>query len=144
MDDPAAAIRGGKNVTFRLEQSDFTSWLERYREAWESRDPGRAAGLFTQDASYRETPFDAPMRGRAEIEGYWAKAVAGQKDVRFSYEIFACADDQGICRWHAAFMGVPGGEKIDLDGIFRCRFADPAQVATFEEWWHIRVVPAGD
>jgi hypothetical protein len=142
MVDPVRAIRGAAKVTFRLEQSDFTAWLERYRQAWESRDPVRAAEIFAADASYRETPFDPPMRGRAEIEDYWAKAVAGQKDVRFTYEVIACAQDQGICRWHAAFTGVPGGEAIDLDGIFRCRFADPAQVATFDEWWHIKVVPA--
>ena len=125
-----------------LTTSEFSAWLEGYRAAWEERDPARAAALFTESASYRETPYDPPMQGRAAIEEYWAKAVSGQKDVTFRYEVIACTGDRGVCWWHAAFTGVSGGEAIDLDGIFHCRFADPDRVAAFEEWWHIRVVPA--
>jgi hypothetical protein len=126
-------------MSFELDRHDFARWLEGYREAWERSEPARAAALFTETASYRETPFDPPMEGRAAIEDYWAKAVAGQKDIRFTYEVLACADDVGLCRWHVAFTGVPGGEAIDLDGIFRCRFAEAGLVETFEEWWHIHV-----
>ena len=128
-------------MTYSLTDTAFAEWLEGYRAAWEQRDPALAAALFTEDASYRETPYDEPMQGREAIRDYWARVVAGQKDVRFTYEILACAGAEGVCRWHAAFTGVPGGEAIDLDGIFRCRFADAAHVDRFQEWWHIRILP---
>jgi hypothetical protein len=80
------------------------------------------------------------MVGTDAIADYWKKAVAAQSDVQFTWEILACAGDEGLCHWHCAFTGVPGGEAIDLDGIFRCRFADPRRVADFREWWHVRVV----
>ena len=128
-------------MTYSLTDTAFAEWLEGYRTAWEQRDPALAAALFTEDASYRETPYDEPMQGREAIRDYWARVVAGQKDVRFTYEIFACAGAEGVCRWHAAFTGVPGGEAINLDGIFRCRFADQRHVDRLEEWWHIRIVP---
>jgi len=127
-----------------LEESAFAAWLDAYKAAWEKRDPAAAAELFTPDATYRETPFDAPIEGRKGIAAYWAKAVAGQEDVRFSYEIIACAGDEGLCHWHCAFAARPGGGRVDLDGIFRCRFAEAGQVDRFEEWWHVRVAsPAG-
>ena len=132
-------------MSFALDRAAFGAWLEGYKQAWEARDPARAAALFTPDATYSETPFDLPLEGQAAIADYWAKAVAGQANVAFTYEILACAGNEGLCRWHAAFTGVPGGEAIDLDGIFRCRFDDAcvALVDRFEEWWHIRVVPSG-
>ncbi len=131
-------------MTYRLEESAFTAWLEAYKAAWQTRDPAAAAALFTPAASYHEMPFDPPIEGTEGIAAYWAKAVAGQKDVRFTYEILACAGDEGICHWHCAFSGTAGGETIELDGILRCRFADPDHVDRFQEWWHVHVTAASD
>ena len=126
-------------MTYRLDEATFDAWLGGYKAAWEARDPAAAAALFTADASYHEMPFDEPIVGTEAIAAYWAQAVAGQEDVLFTYEILACSDDEGLCHWHCAFTGVPGGAKIDLDGIFRCRFADGARVDRFQEWWHVRI-----
>ena len=125
-----------------LDDAAFAAWLDRYKAAWEQRDPAAAADLFTETASYRETPYDPPFEGRAAIEAYWAKAVAGQRDVRFSHEVLACAENRGLCRWHATFTAAAGGDTIDLDGIFHCRFADERRVDAFEEWWHLKATPA--
>lgn len=129
-------------MTVALDPAAFTTWLEGYKAAWETRDPDAAAALFTEDATYREMPYAPAFEGREAIHAYWAKVTSGQKGVTFTYEVIACAGNEGVCQWHAAFTAVPGGEAIDLDGIFRCRFAEPGKVGTFEEWWHIQVVPA--
>ena len=121
----------------------FAAWLDRYRTAWEQRDPAAAAALFTADATYRETPFDPPpFEGREAIRDYWARTVAGQRDVRFSSDVLACADDRGICHWNASFTAAATGAKLELDGIFHCRFADDEHVSSFEEWWHLKMTPA--
>ncbi len=125
-----------------LTQSDFAAWLDQYKKAWEERDPKLAAAIFTPGASYRETPFVAPMEGQQAIEDYWRGAVSGQSDVRFSYEILACAGMKGIAHWRATFKGVPAGDSITLDGLFCCDFASPDRVQRLEEWWHIEIVPA--
>lgn len=128
-------------MSYHLTHAAFAAWLDGYKAAWESRNPAAAAALFTPDASYYEMPFDPSIMGEEAIADYWTSAVAGQEKILFTYEILACAGDAGICHWHCAFTGVPGGEAIDLDGIFHCRFADEALVADFREWWHVRVVP---
>lgn len=127
-----------------LDARAFGAWLDGYKAAWESRDAAAAAALFAEDATYRETPFDPPMEGRAAIADYWTRVTSGQRDVRFGYEILACDGDTGLCRWHAAFVGIPGGEAIELDGIFRCGFTEERLVDRFEEWWHIRISPPAD
>ena len=128
-------------MTYRLDEAAFAAWLDSYKAAWEARDPAAAAALFTPDATYHEMPFDAPIQGTQGIAAYWAKAVAGQESIFFTYDIFACAGDEGFCHWHCAFTGRPGGERIELDGVFRCRFAEPGQVDRFQEWWHVAVRP---
>jgi ketosteroid isomerase-like protein len=124
-----------------LRAEDFEAWLNRYKAAWEQRDAALAGALFTEDATYREKPYDPPFEGREAIEAYWTNVVSGQRDVLFTFEILACAQKTGLCHWHTAFKSADGSQSIELDGIFRCRFATPQQVETFEEWWHVKVQP---
>lgn len=51
-------------------------WLEAYKRAWERRDANAAAALFTEDATYHEKPYDAPLRGAAGVHEYWTKVTA--------------------------------------------------------------------
>lgn len=125
-----------------IDNAGFADWLDRYKAAWEGRDAAAAGALFAEDATYRETPYDEPFSGRAAIEAYWAKVTSGQQDIAFTYEVIACAGDEGVAQWHCTFTATPGGETIDLDGVFRCGFATDGLVRRFEEWWHIRVTPA--
>lgn len=125
-----------------IDAAAFSAWLDRYKQAWEARDAALAGALFTEDASYHEMPFDAPMQGRAAIEAYWTRVTATQTNVRFTYDLLSCAGAQGICHWHATFNSAPGGETIDLDGVFVCEFADARTVKALQEWWHVRVTPA--
>ena len=128
-------------MSVELDKAAFSAWLDGYKAAWEERDPPAAAALFTETATYREAPYDPPFEGRAAIEAYWAKAVSGQRDVRFSHEVLACAGDRGVAKWHATFQAAEGGDTIDLDGIFHCRFETDRLVGRFEEWWHLKVTP---
>ncbi len=125
-----------------IDAAAFSAWLDRYKQAWEERNAGLASALFTEDASYHEMPFDAPIMGRAAIEAYWTRITATQSNIRFSYEVLSCTGDRGICTWRAAFASAPGGEAIDLDGVFVCDFADARTVNALREWWHVRVSPA--
>lgn len=127
-----------------LDEAAFGAWLDAYKKAWESRDADAAARLFTEDATYRETPFDAPMAGREAIRAYWARVTAGQRDIIFGHDRIVCSGDEGLCHWTASFLTDPGGDRIQFDGLFRCRFAETGQVRVFEEWWHMKVTPAAE
>ncbi len=138
----AAACAQQPTPAPRLTAEAFTAWLERYKAAWENRDASAAGALFSEDASYHEMPFDTPFVGRAEIEAYWARVTAPQSDIRFSHDVIACAGDQGVAHWRAAFNA--GGAAVELDGVFVCQFsADASAVVALREWWHVRSTPPG-
>lgn len=96
--------------------------------------------LFSDTATYRETPFDDPMRGRHEIREYWQNGAAeAQKDVEFSSQVWAVKSDTAIAGWQARFIRKASGVRVELDGIFRLVFSKEQgnlRCTTLEEWWH--------
>jgi nuclear transport factor 2 (NTF2) superfamily protein len=121
---------------------DFDRWLRTYGRAWTSRDPALVVTLFTEDASYHETPFGEPARGIEGIREYWTANTRVQQDVRFSYEILALWDGRGVARWWAEYTRVPSGTRARLDGVFLLEFADDGRCRRLREWWHRRDEPA--
>ena len=116
----------------------FDSWLGAYGDAWEARDPRAAAELFSADATYQETPFEEPARGREAIAQYWSRVTRGHQQVRFDHEVLAVTEDMGIARWWASFDSVHLGARVELDGIFVVRMGAEGMCKEFREWWHYR------
>ena len=119
-------------------EETFDSWLQAYGRAWESKDPAAAAELFSDDATYRETPFDEPARGRESIAEYWARVTARQEAIRFCHEVLMVAGDMGIARWWASFRRIRSGTPVELDGVFVIRMDADGRCEEFREWWHLR------
>ena len=113
-------------------------WLARYEEAWEQRDPARAAALFTENAPYYEKPFDAPKAGRNGIRDYWAAVTADQRDVDFTSSVVAVNGRTGIARWNAKLKSASSGVRVELDGVFVLTFDDGGLCSELREWWHVR------
>ncbi|MBI4481596.1 MAG: nuclear transport factor 2 family protein [Acidobacteria bacterium] len=116
----------------------FRSWLDAYGRAWETRDPQAAADLFTQDATYQETPFDEPLRGRAAIRDYWSHVPRSQEQIRFDYDILAVTGNVGIAQWRASFVRLPSKTGVQLNGIFVVCLDAENRCKVFREWWHRR------
>lgn len=125
-----------------MTRQDVQDWLDEYGRAWVKGDPDQAAGLFSDIATYRETPFANPMRGRREIRDYWQKNAAdAQKDVEFASQVWAVENDTAIASWQARFTEKVSGARIELDGMFRLVFSNEQgtfQCTLLEEWWHSR------
>jgi len=114
------------------------AWLARYGEAWQQRDPARAAALFTENATYHEMPFESPKAGRAGIREYWAKVTHDQRDVRFSSQVLAVDGQVGVAHWSASFTAASSGVRVELDGSFVLTFDDGGLCSALREWWHVR------
>jgi uncharacterized protein (TIGR02246 family) len=118
------------------------AWLARYEEAWEQRDPARAATLFTENAAYHELPFDAPKAGRSGIRDYWASVTADQRNVDFQWQVVAVNGQTGVARWSAKLTSASSGTRVELDGIFVLTFEDGGLLCSeLREWWHVKTGP---
>ena len=50
-----------------------TAWIDNYRRAWESNDPGDIGGLFAEDAAYFTEPYAKLCLGREQIVEQWLR-----------------------------------------------------------------------
>lgn len=138
MSASAAATRSRGDATPNLES--LRRWLDAYGRAWETRDPDAAVELFAEDASYRETPFDEPMRGREAIRRYWSQVPEHQRDIEFGYEVLSARP--ALARWWASYIAVALGEPTKLDGIFLLEFDPEGRCSSLREWWHAHPRPS--
>ncbi|RIH83025.1 SnoaL-like domain protein [Calidithermus terrae] len=118
-----------------LRREGLERWLRALGQAWEQADAERAAALFDPGVTYRENPFDPPIRGFDAVRRYWLDNLATQQGVKFQGEVLAVEGDVGVVSWRVEFTRVPGGERVRLDGVSVGRFVGGGPVE-WREWWH--------
>ncbi len=118
------------------------SWLNGYKEAWETLDADKVTLLFTEDATYQEDPYKDPYQGRESIHEYWTTVTADQQDVDFTFEVLSVRGKTGIAHWHSEFIQPSSGSTIILDGIFILEFSQEELCRNLREWWHFKAIPA--
>ena len=111
----------------------YGGWLERYRQAWIARDAEAAGPLFTEDAIYREQPFQAAFVGRAAITEYWRTVTASQTSVELRYGRPIADGNRVAVEWWAN-LETTGG-PLTLAGEFLLRFADSGECRELREYW---------
>jgi ketosteroid isomerase-like protein len=119
-----------------IAEENLKTWLEAYGRAWENRDAESVAALFAENATYQETPFSEPLRGRAAVREYWRKVVVGgQEQIQFGFEILAIHGNLAFARWWSSFTRISAGKRVRLDGIFVLNFDDHNLCRDLREWW---------
>jgi hypothetical protein len=112
---------------------DHADWLARYRRAWIERDAEAAGRLFTEDAVYREQPFQPAFAGRAAIRDYWSKVTASQTSVELRYGKSIADGRRLAVEWWANLQTTDG--PLTLAGEFLLLFADSGECRELRESW---------
>jgi uncharacterized protein (TIGR02246 family) len=115
------------------QQTRYADWLARYRRAWIERDADAASRLFTEDATYREQPFQAAFVGRAAIRDYWARVTASQTSVELRYGRAVADGPRVAVEWWANLQTAEG--PLTLAGEFLLVFADTGECRELREYW---------
>jgi uncharacterized protein (TIGR02246 family) len=105
---------------------DINDWIESYRRAWENADADAAAALFTEDATYRSSPFRSPHRGRDGIRTYWRGATASQSDVKVTMGRPITEERRVVVEWWTQMdddgtpLSLPGALILDFNAQGLC------------------------
>ena len=132
------------------------SFMQGYKQAWETSDEQLLASLFTEDGTYHNTPF-ATQVGHDQIKQYWQRTKL-QKDIRLTYEILHAHPGGGVAHWRttyqvtseemftmwAASTGTsllarqPGDPlpRLILDGVAVVDLNEDGLCQRFQIWWH--------
>ena len=128
-----------------MDRQALARWVELYERAWRTAGTDLLAELFTEDATYRTSPFAEPSRGLAAIGELWEAEREGPDEAfTLSAEILAVEGDLGVVRTDVVY-GRPARHSsrryrnlwlVRLDGEGRC--------TSFEEWYWAQPPPDGE
>jgi ketosteroid isomerase-like protein len=112
------------------DRASFAAWIEAYERAWRTAGTDSLGELFTDDASYRMSPYEEPVHGLAAIGDLWERERVGPDEgFEMSHEIVAVDGDTAVARIEVAYTS--GAEYRDLWVV---RFAANGRCRAFEEW----------
>lgn len=108
--------------------------LERYKRAWEQRDPDLAMDLYAADAEHRDDPFREPHRGANEIRAMWNDIAANEASVEFDAERIWVSGATVLASFHAAYTDRTNADRIRTRGFMTLELDDARRVARLREW----------
>jgi ketosteroid isomerase-like protein len=119
---------------------DGQDLLERYKRAWEQRDPDRAMELYREDAEVRLDPFEEPAEGANAIRAIWNEVAATQQNVEFDAERVWVVGNTVLTNWHAAFTRRTNAERVRIRGFSTFELDEKGLIQRSRQWAQMRVV----
>jgi hypothetical protein len=107
-------------------------WVAAYEQAWRMVGVEGLGDLFTEDASYRMSPYEEPALGLAQIGELWERERRGNdEEFEMTYEIVAVEADTAVIRVEVQY-GPP--DRNQYRDLWIVRFAADGRCREFEEW----------
>lgn len=114
---------------------DVVEWIERYGCAWETADEDLIVSLFTEDGTYRSSPFRVPYRGHEEIRAYWRRGAGAQRNTRVRMGIPFVDGRRVAVEWWTTM--VDDGQEVTLPGCLLLRLEADGRCSELREYWHV-------
>ena len=114
------------------ERDHVHQWLTGYETAWRAPGTKGLAGLFTENATYLQSPYEQPVTGLAAIGRMWEQERQGPDEIfTLATSVVAVDDQMAVVRAEVSYGDPVTQEYRDLWVI---RFAADGRCAWFEEW----------
>jgi len=109
-----------------------SDWLARYEAAWRAPGTGPLAGIFTEDVTYRQSPYEEPVIGLDAVGRMWEETREGPDEVfTMTTEIVAVDGPTAVVRLEVRY-----GDPVDQEyrDLWVVRLEGDSRCSWFEEW----------
>lgn len=115
-----------------MRREDVEIWIAGYERAWRTAGTERLEALFTEEASYRMSPYEEPAIGLEQIAELWEREREGADEAfEMTHEIVAVEDEVAVVRV-AVRYGPP--QHLEYRDLWVVRFDPDGRCSEFEEW----------
>lgn len=128
MTKPVASASRSGSVCL-VDRKGVREWVADYERAWREGDVSGVTRLFTDDATYRVSPYAEPKVGHAEIQAFWLDDEG--RTFTVTAEPIAVEGRDAVVRLEVRYGDPVTQEYRDL---WVLRFAADGRVEEFEEW----------
>jgi len=107
-------------------------WLAGYEAAWRAPGTDQLAGLFSADASYRQSPYEQPVTGLDAIGRMWEAEREGPDEVfTLTTQVIAVDGPAAVVRAEVRY-----GEPLrqEYRDLWIITLGDDDRCRGFEEW----------
>lgn len=119
-------------ITKMTDRAIVRRWLAAYEAAWRARGTQGLAEMFTDDASYRQSPYQEPVAGLGAIMRMWDEERDGPDEVfTLATEILAVDGPTAVVRAEVRYGDPLRQEYRDL---WIMQLGDDGRCTWFEEW----------
>ena len=115
-----------------MERGELERWLSAYERAWRTPGTDSLANVFTEGATYKNAPYEAPYRGRDAIAEMWKRERTSPDEMfELTTEIVAVEDDTGVAKVEVRY-----GDPVEIEyrDLWIVRLDDDGRCVEFEEW----------
>lgn len=115
-----------------LDRKRIEAWVAAYERAWRTAGTEALRELFSEDATYRMSPYEEPAIGLGAIAGLWERERLGP-DEAFEMEhwIVAAEGDVAVVQLEVRY-GPP--QQLEYRDLWIVRFGPDGRCREFEEW----------
>jgi hypothetical protein len=104
--------------------------------AWISYDRAAIEVLFSDEATYRYSPYDEPVKGRDNIVADWLAEADSPNTFSAEYHAIAVDGNTAVANGRTVYYEADGKTvENEFDNIFVLRFDDEGRCADFCEWF---------
>jgi ketosteroid isomerase-like protein len=114
-----------------VKRDNANAWVAAYEQAWRAAGTGALRSLFTEDATYRMSPYAEPAVGLEQIGELWERERQGDEEFEMTHEIVAVEADTAVVRVEVQY-GSP--DRSQYRDLWVVRFAADGRCREFEEW----------
>jgi ketosteroid isomerase-like protein len=115
-----------------LSREDVSAWVGEYERAWRLPGTERLRDLFSEDASYRMSPYEEPALGLAAIAELWERERQGpDEEFELTHEVLAVEGEIAVARLEVHYGGP---DRLQYRDLWVLRFAPDGRCREFEEW----------
>ena len=115
-----------------LNHAAVDAWLSTYERAWRTAGTESLGELFTEDATYRQAPYEKPVVGLDAIAEMWEGEREGpDEEFGMKSAVVALEDNVAVVRVEVEYGHSTPLEYRDLWVI---RFGGDGRCTSFEEW----------
>ena len=112
-----------------IDREAVTRWVGDYERAWREDDADAVETLFTQNATYRRSPYEPSATGHEAIKAFWLEDAG--RTFSMDAMVLAVENEVAVVRVDVFYRTPVEREYRDL---WLLRFGADGRVADFEEW----------
>ncbi len=115
-----------------VDREQAENWVAAYERAWRTVGVESLRELFTEDATYRMSPYEEPVERLEAIGELWERERKGPDEpFEMTHEIVAVEGNVAVIKVEVRY-GDPG--RAEYRDLWIARFAKDGRCCEFEEW----------